>query len=134
MRPTTTGRMTTDRLFMPVFSVLTGALLGGASWVGGQPGLGLVMFAIMAGYATVLFLFGGRSETVATLGGRPTDERFASFNLRATAVAGTVAMLAALAGFLWEIAHGRDGLAYALVDAAAGLAYLVALAWLRWRD
>ena len=37
-----------------------------------------------------------------------------------------------IVGFLWEIAHGRSGQPYGLLGAIAGLAYLVALVWLRW--
>jgi len=66
------------------------------------------------------------------LRGQPADERLASFNLAATAVAGVVAIVAAIAGFLWEIAHGRSGFEFALV-AAAGVGYLVALLWFRRR-
>ncbi|MEO7869606.1 MAG: hypothetical protein ABIS42_03250 [Candidatus Limnocylindria bacterium] len=34
---------------------------------------------------------------------------------------------------LWEIAHGRSGFEFALVAAAAGVGYLVALLWFRRR-
>ena len=34
---------------------------------------------------------------------------------------------------LWEWAHGRDGSPYVALGAIAGLAYLAALALLRWR-
>ena len=67
------------------------------------------------------------------LRGQPADERLASFNLAATTVAGLVAIVAAIAGFLWEIAHGRSGFEFALVAAAAGVGYLVALLWFRRR-
>ena len=116
---------------------VTGLAIGGAmfaaSAAGGDAGLGLVMLAIMVGYVALVLVFGGRSETVAILRGEPADERLAAFNLTATAMAGLAAMLAALAGFLWEIAHGRDGMSFAIVDAAAGIAYLASLAWLRLR-
>jgi hypothetical protein len=118
---------------MPAFGLLMGAVMLAASAVGGQPGIGLGMFAVMAIYSAVLMIFGGRSETVGVLRGQPADERLASFDLAATAVAGTVAILVALGGFLWQIAHGQSGSDFALVAAAAGIGYLVALLWLRWR-
>ncbi len=118
---------------MPVFGLLMGVLLFAASAIGGQPVLGLAMFAVMAVYSAVLVVFGGRSETIAVLGGRPADERLASFNLLATAVAGTVAIAVAIGGFLWSIARGEDGNDFAVVAAAAGIAYLVAILWFRWR-
>ena len=91
------------------------------------------MFAVMALWGGFLLVFGGRSETVGALGGRPADERFASFSTIATAVAGTVAMLVAIVGFLWETAHGQSGNDFAIVVAAGGIGYIGALLWLRWR-
>ncbi len=118
---------------MPAFGLLMGVLLFTASAIRGQPILGLGMFAVMAIYSAVVVVFGGRSETVGVLGGRPADERLAGFDLAATAVAGTVAILVALGGFLWQIAHGESGNDFALVAAAAGIGYLGALLWFRWR-
>jgi hypothetical protein len=110
-----------------------GALFFAASAMGGQPTVGLGMFAVMALWSGFLVVFGGRSETVGALSGRPVDERFASFNVAATAVAGTVALLVAIIGFLWATARGENGDDFAVVAAAGGIAYLAALLWLRWR-
>ncbi len=118
---------------MPAFGLFLGVLLFAASTIGGQPVLGLGMFAVMAIYSAILVVFGGRSETIAVLGGRPADERLASFNILATAVAGTVAIVVAIAGFLWSIAHGQSGNDFAVVAAAAGIGYLGAILWFRWR-
>jgi hypothetical protein len=112
-------------------------VLGAATWaafaVGGQPMVGLGAFGVMAGYAVLLVLFGGRSETMGVLRGTPSDERLASFNLAATAAAGTVAIVVALAGFLWQVAHGESATEFVLVGAAAGISYVAALLWFRWR-
>ncbi len=121
------------RWSVPAVGVALGALIFVASTIGGQPGLGVVMFAVMAIYSGVVVAFGDRSETLGILAGRPADERLASFNLVATAVAGTAAILVAIGGFLWAIAHGQSGSDFALVAAVAGLAYLAALVWLRLR-
>ena len=121
------------RWAMPAVGLVIGALLFVASAIGGQPVLGLGMFAVMAIYTAVLVVFGGRSETIGVLGGRPVDERLASFNTLATAIAGTVAVVVAIVGFGWSIAQGRSGTDFAVVAAAAGIAYLAAVAWLRWR-
>ena len=117
----------------PAFAILLGILFFVASALGGQPAVGLAMFAVMAVWGGFLVIFGGRSETVGALAGRPADERLASFNITATAVAGTVAMLVAIAGFLWETAHGQSGSDFAIVAAAGGIGYLGGLLWLRWR-
>jgi hypothetical protein len=39
-----------------------------------------------------------------------------------------------IVAFVWEIAHGRSGVPYATLCAIAGIAYLLALVWLRWRS
>ncbi len=122
-----------SRWFVPGLGLAIGVVLGTAAAVGGKPDLAVACVAIMAGYAAILLVFGGRSETISVLGGRPADERLQSFDLRATAAAGVTAIVVALIGFLWEVAHGRDGLQFSLVDAAGGIAYLVSLGWLRLR-
>ena len=121
------------RWAMPAVGLVIGALLFVASAIGGQPVLGLGMLAVMAIYAAVLVIFGDRSETIGVLGGRPADERLASFNTLATAIAGTAAVIVAIVGFGGSIAPGRSGTDFAVVAAAAGIAYLAAVAWLRWR-
>lgn len=35
--------------------------------------------------------------------------------------------------WLWELAHGEDGNPYSQVGAIGGVAYLLAIAFLRWR-
>jgi hypothetical protein len=123
----------TPRWGMPALGLALGVVMFAAAAVGGQPWLGLGMLAIMSIYSAIVVVFGGRSDTVGVLGGRPTDQRLASFDLRATAVAGTVAVLVSLIGFLLALAQGERGLDFALVAASAGVAYLAALLWLRWR-
>jgi hypothetical protein len=119
---------------MPAFGLLLGVLLFAASAIGGQPVVGIGMFAVMAIYSLVLVAFGGRSEIVGVLRGQPVDERLAGFNLVASAVAGVAAVVVALGGFVWQIAHGQTGTDFAVVAAVGGIGYIVALAWLRWRD
>jgi len=118
---------------MPAIALLLGALFLTAAAIGGQPIVGLAMLAVMVIYGLVLGVFGGRNEIVGVLRGQPEDERLAGFDLVATAVAGLAAILVALGGFLWQIAHGQGGTDFALVAAGAGVAYLAALLWLRWR-
>jgi len=48
-------------------------------------------------------------------------------------VAGVAAIVAALAGFVWSIAHGESGSDFAVVVATAGIAYLAALLYFRAR-
>lgn len=104
-----------------------------AGWVGGSPGLGAVMFVIVAAYAALLLL-GGRFEFLRALRGQFDDERYQSFDLRATAYAGAATFLVLLGGFIYELAQGRDGQPYYLLGAVFGVSYLVALVWLRLRS
>jgi hypothetical protein len=117
---------------LPAFSVVLGGVLWVAAWVGGHPGLGLAMFAIMAAFGTV-FVVGRHSESIRIMAaGRGADERWHSIDLRATAIAGLVLIGAVIVALVWEIAHGRSGQPYAPLGAIAGVSYLVALVWFRW--
>jgi hypothetical protein len=51
----------------------------------------------------------------------------------ATAFAGLVLITATLGLWLYEIARGRDGSPYGQLAAIAGLAYIAAVAWGRFR-
>ena len=51
-----------------------------------------------------------------------------------SAVSGLAVITVVIVAFLWEIAHGRSGQPFAVLGAIAGIAYLVALVWLRWRS
>ena len=121
-----------SRWWMPAFSLFLGALVLAAMWIGGDRDDGLLSFLIFVALAAV-FAFGGRSETVRGLGGPGRDERWAMIDLRATAIAGTVVITVVIGAWLWEIAHGDDGSPYAQIGAVGGLAYVLAVAFLRWR-
>ena len=119
---------------LPLFSLVLGVVVWAASWIGGHPVAGLFSFLIMAGFGAI-FVVGRRSESLRMMAaGRRADERWRSIDLRATAISGLAVITAVIVGFLWEIAHGRSGQPYALLGAIAGLTYLVALVWLRWRS
>jgi hypothetical protein len=121
-----------SRWWMPLFALALGGAFFAAYAIGGDAGEGAKAFGVM-GAVALLFFFGGRSETLRGLGGPGRDERWAAIDLRATAFSGLVALLAALGGFLWEIANGDDGSPYGQICAVAGIAYVVAVAFLRWR-
>jgi hypothetical protein len=117
---------------IPAFSVLIGLAYLGAAIAGHNLQLGLEMFAVMAVFGVGVVL-GGRSETIRGLRGDGRDERFQLLDLRATATTAVVLILALLAGFINEIAHGRSGIEYAWPCAVGGLAYLVSIVYLRLR-
>jgi hypothetical protein len=122
-----------SRWWMPLFSLALGVAVFAAYAIGGDAGEGVLGFGVMAAVAA-LFLFGGRSETLRGLGGPGRDERWAAIDLTATAFAGLVTISAVLGAWLWEIAHGDDGDPYGRFAAVAGVAYIVAVAFLRWRS
>ena len=67
-------------------AVALGVVVFVAQWIGGDPGSGLVSFAIVASFG-LLVLLGGRSETIRGLRGDGRDERFRQIDIHATALA-----------------------------------------------
>lgn len=124
--------ITRSRWFLPAFSLGLGVVILGASWLGGHPGEGAYSLAIMAGFGLVILL-AGRSETIRGLRGDGRDERFALIDLRATATAGLVLIITLIVSWLVEIARGHSGSPYDWLCAIGGLAYALAVAFLRWR-
>ena len=119
--------------FLPLFSVALGVLFCAALWVGGERSAGIQSLAIMAGLALVLLL-GGRSDLIRGLRGDGRDEYWQRIDVHATALAGNVLIVAVLGMCAWEWAHGNDGSPYAQLGAIAGVAYVAALGFLRWRS
>jgi hypothetical protein len=123
-----------SRWFMPAFCLFLGVLIFGAFWIGGDPGTGAVSGSVMVLLGAV-FLFGGRrSETLSGIGGPGRDERFERIDVHATAIAGTVVIIALIVCWLYELTQGRDGMPYAALMAVGGVAYGLAVAFLRWRS
>jgi hypothetical protein len=130
--PTTPSYMR-SRYFMPLFSLFMGALVFAAFAIGGNVTDGLYSIPLFVGLAA-LFFFARRSETIQGLGGPGRDERWALIDLSATAAAGAVLILVVIGCWLYEIANGRDGSPYGQLGAIAGLAYIVAVAFLKFRS
>jgi len=121
-----------SRWLTPVICVAAGIVMFAVSWLGGQFAGGLISFAILAAFGLVILLLTSRSETVRGLTvGR--DERFAQLDLRATALAGLVVLLATVVAWLVAVAHRQNGHPYDWLVATFGLAYLLAFALFRWR-
>jgi hypothetical protein len=122
-----------SRWWIPLFSLFLGTLILLASWLGDATGEGLYGFAIMALFGLV-FLLGGRSETLRGLGGPGRDERWTHIDVYATAFSGLVLITVLITVWLWEIAHGRDGSPYGQVLAIGGIAYIAGIAFMRFRS
>ena len=122
-----------SRWWMPLFALALGAAFFAAYAIGGDAGEGVFAFGVMAALAA-LFFFGGRSETLSGLGGPGRDERWAAIDLKASAIAGLLLITIVIGAFMYEIANGDDGSPYAQLGAIAGVAYIAAVAFLRWRS
>ena len=121
-----------SKWFLPLFSILLGIVFLAAFWIGDDPRSGVGSLAVMA-VTGLVFLLGGRSETIRGLRGDGKDERFTRMDIHATAIAGSAVILAIIAGFTIEVARGNDGSPYALLGAVAGIAYIVAIVVMRLR-
>ena len=119
-------RVTRSRWFLPLFAVALGLVVFVAQWIGGDPGSGLVSFAIVAGFG-LLVLLGGRSETIRGLRGDGRDERFRRIDIHATALAGLAVITAVIVAFLVEVARGHNGTPYTWLAALGGVTYLAAI-------
>jgi hypothetical protein len=119
--------------FLPLFAVALGLLFLGALWVGGERRGGIEALAVMSALALVV-LVGGRSDLIRGLRGDGRDEYWQRIDVHATALAGHVTIAAILGMCAWEWAHGRDGSPYAQLGAVAGVAYIVAVGFLRRRS
>ena len=117
---------------LPAFSLFLGVLCLGAIWIGGDPVGGVLAFGVMA-VAAALLALGGRSEMVRGLRGDGRDEYWQRMDARATYFSGMTAITLIIVMCLWEWRHGRDGTPYVQLGAIAGVAYMAALGFLRWR-
>ena len=122
-----------NRWFMPSFCLFLGVLVFIAATLGGDVGYGAFGLGLMVAIGAV-FLFGGRSETLSGLGGPGRDERWAMIDLRATAAAGSVVIVALIVAFLYELAEGRDAEPYSALLAIGGATYIAAVLIGRWRS
>ena len=121
-----------SRWFMPLFCLGLGVVVLAASWAGGQLSVGVYGLVVMAAFGLVLLLLAGRSETIRGLtSGR--DERFAQIDMRATAVAGLALITTLIVAWLVQIARGHSGGPYDWLCAIGGIAYILAVAFFRWR-
>ena len=124
--------ITRSKWFLPAFSLVLGLVMLAVSWLGGSLSEGLISLAVLAGFGLIVLL-AGRSETVRGLRGDGRDERFAQIDLQATALSGLAVIVALIVAWLVATARGQSGNPYGWLLAIAGLTYVLAVAWFRWR-
>ena len=134
--------MTTTKTKLPrrrSLSTVAAGLLGGvlimaAALQQGAPIWSAVLgFAIVAGYAALLYVFQARNDTLGTLAGNPVDERWGLINSRAMEVAATCAAGVAVGGYIVTEFAGKDNWQFALMAVVVGLGYLAGVVWFRRR-
>jgi len=128
------SRLYRTRWFMPAFCALIAALMFAAFAIGGDTTSGAYSAAVLLFIGAVFYFGARRSETLAGLGGPGRDERWERIDIHATALTGLVLILVIIGAWLVEIAQGEDGSPYAALGAVGGLAYILAIALLRWRS
>jgi hypothetical protein len=128
------NRLYRTRWFMPAFCVLLAALMFAAFAIGGDIGSGAVSAGMLLLVGAAFYFGGHRSETLAGLAGPGRDERWERIDIHATALTGGFLILVIIGAWLVEIAQGKDGSPYAQLGAVGGLAYILAVALLRWRS
>ena len=124
--------ITRSKWFLPAFSLVLGLVMLAVSWLGGSLGQGLISLAVLAAFGLIILL-AGRSETVRGLRGDGRDERFAQIDLQATALSGLAVIVALIVAWLVATVRGQSGNPYGWLLAIAGLTYVLAVAWFRWR-
>jgi hypothetical protein len=124
----------TSRWWAPLYGLGLGAIVFAAFALGGNATDGAKAFALFAVVAVVLLFGSPCSDTLGGLGGSGRDERWAAIDLRASAVAGFVVILALIGAWLYELADGGDGDPYGRLLAVGGIAYVAAIAFLRRRS
>jgi hypothetical protein len=122
-----------SKWFFPLFAAALGFAMFVALWIGGNPVGGIYSGTVIVAFGLVVLL-GGRSETIRGLRGDGRDERFRKIDVHATAFAGTVLITVLIVMWMVDVALGHDGYPYGLLSALAGLSYLAAIAFMRWRS
>jgi hypothetical protein len=125
--------MCRSKWFLPLFAVLLGFAMFVAEWIGGHPLDGVYAGAVIVAFGLVVLLGGIRSETIRGLRGDGRDERFRRIDVTATALAGSVLIGTVIIAWMIEVARGNSGSPYGWLGAVAGLTYLAAIAFMRWR-
>lgn len=125
-------KLTSSKWFLPAFCVVLGCAFLAAEWLGGSARGGLYALAFMTALGLAILL-GGRSETVRGLRGDARDERFRMMDVHASAFAGNVLIVVLIVLALTRLARGEDIDPYSQLLAVAGVSYVAAVAFMRWR-
>ena len=118
---------------VPLSIVALGLALVGALWIGGDLEGGIYAGAVIVVWGLFIMLAGARSETMRALRGDGRDERFRRIDVHATAFTGFVLIVTLIVLWTVEVVQGHNGNPYGALSALAGITYLVALLFMRFR-
>jgi hypothetical protein len=125
--------MTRSKWYLPLLAVGLGIAIFVALWIGGNAEGGIYSGAVLVAFGLFVLVAGTYSETIRGLRGDGKDERFRMFDAHATAFAGSVLLVTLVVLWMIEVAQGKDGNPYGALSALAGVSYLAAIAFMRWR-
>jgi hypothetical protein len=123
-----------SRWVVPAVCVLAAAAFAGIFLANGDTGGAISAAGIMLGYGLVLVVLSRRSEVAAILRSDGRDERRASIDLRASALALRVVVVLAVVMFCIQLAEGHTGGAWEAVCVTVGVSYLAGVALLSRRS
>lgn len=115
-----------QRWIVPVFALVIGVAMFVVGTIAEDVWLGLIMFAIMAAYATILVVF-RRSEPVAMLGEEGGDERRRMIQLRAGSFTTNVLAIVVVGGFFVDVLRGGDGEPWTWLGLIGGVSFVGSL-------
>lgn len=120
----------------PVGSVLLGAVLIGITLSQGHTTLAkaLQAMALLVIASVVMIALQTRSETARTFAGQTVDERWANIHRNSLAAAASWSIVIGVVAYAIVEVQGGENWQFALMIIATSLAYVVALAWYRWRS
>lgn len=119
-------------MVIPAVALVIGVGYLVAGIIGDQLIFGIGGLLVMLVIAGALWFARGHSETVEGLLERG-DERINDIELRATAAAGSVVLVATLVAFIVDISRGEDGSPYFWLAALGGVVYIATIVVLRIR-
>ena len=124
----------TRRWIVPLIMLVGGGAITLGSAVGGDSAGDIGALAAITVVASVGYVLIGSTDTdFGTLMASSPDERQATLNVQAAALAGGVMVVVIIVGAVVELAFGHTGQPWVLLGAGYGVAYLAALALLRRR-
>jgi hypothetical protein len=118
------------RWVVPAFCVLAAGGFAGIFLAQDDVSGAISAAAIMVGYGLVLVLLSRRNEVAAILRSEGRDERRASIDLKASALALRIVVVLAAVMFCTQLAEGHGGGAWEAVLVTAGVSYIAAIAYL----